>query len=352
MRKESLGFLKELVETPSPSGFETAARKVIETRMKKITKDISVDVLGNLTAILNKNARPRIMLAAHCDEIGFMVKFISDDGFIYFTTIGGIDTHLIPGRKVYIHNKKEKILGVIGKKAVHLMDEEERKKISKIEDLWIDIGAKNKKQAQGLVAIGDPITFVEKMDVLKDDLIVSRGLDDKMGVYLIVEIMEQLKNKKLSSSLYGVITVQEEVGLRGAVPSTFRVAPDIGICIEVTHATDYPSVDKKKVGEYKIGSGPVISKGANINPTLFDILVDTAKKEKIPYQILGEPGRTGTDTNVMQLSREGVATALVSVPLRYMHTPIELLSTKDLDWTVRLIVATISRIKPSVHFTP
>jgi len=352
MRKESLEFLKEIAETPSPSGFETAVQKIIKNRMKKITEDISTDVMGNLTAALNKGAKPRIMLAAHCDEIGFMVKFISDEGFIYFAPIGGIDVHLVPGRKVYIHNKKGKILGVIGKKAIHLMEEEERKKISKIEDLWIDIGVKNKKEAQKLVNIGDPITFAEGMDVLRNGLIISRGFDDKMGAYLLAETMETLKKEKISSSVYGVITVQEEVGLRGAVPSTFRVAPDIGICIEVAHATDYPGVEKKKTGEYAVGAGPVISRGANINPKLFELLLDTAKKEKIPCQILGEPGRTGTDTNVMQLSKEGVATALVSVPLRYMHTPVELLSTKDLDWTSRLITALIGRIKPGMDFNP
>ncbi len=352
MRKESLEFLKEIVETPSPSGFETAVQKVIKNRMKKITEDVSTDVMGNLTAVLNKNARPRIMLAAHCDEIGFMVKFISDEGFIYFTTIGGIDAHIIPGRKVYIHTEKGKVLGVTGKKAIHLMEEEERKKISKIEDLWIDIGAKDKKQAQELVNIGDPITFAEEMDVLRNELLVSRAFDDKMGAYLVVEIMDALKDKKLSSSIYGVITVQEEVGLRGAVPSTFRVEPDIGICLEVAHAADHPSVDKRKIGEYKIGSGPVISRGANINPKLFNLLINTAKREKIPYQVLGEPGRTGTDTNVMQLSKKGVATALVSVPLRYMHTPVELLSTKDLDNTARFIVTLIKGIKPGMDFTP
>ena len=352
MRKESLRFLKELVETPSPSGFETAAQKVIANKMKSITKDISVDVMGNLIGVMHKEGSPKIMLAAHCDEIGLMVKYISDEGFIYFTTIGGIDAHLIPGRKAYIHTDKGKVLGIIGKKPIHLMEKEEREKVLKIENMWLDIGAKNKKEAEKLVNIGDPVTFAYGLEVLKNDILVSRGFDDKMGAYLIVEILDELKGKKIASSLYGVVTVQEEVGLRGAVPSTFRVEPDIGICIEVIWATDHPSVDKKKIGEYKLGAGPVISRGANINPKLFELLVDTAKREKIPYQVFGEPGRTGTDANVMQLSKKGVATALVSVPIRYMHTPVEMLSTKDLDYTTRLIVALIRRIKPGVNFTP
>jgi len=352
MRKESLEFLKKVVETPSPSGFETAAQEVIKDRMKKITRDISIDVMGNLIGVLNKDGKPKVMLAAHCDEIGFMVKYISDDGFIYFTTIGGVDAHLIPGRRVYIHTDKGKVLGVIGKKAIHLIEEEERKKVAKTEEMWIDIGAKNKKEAEKIVNIADPITFAYGLEVLKNELLISRAFDDKMGAYLVVEIMDGLKDKKFSSSLYGVITVQEEVGLRGAIPSTFRVEPDIGICIEVAHASDHPSVDKKKTGEYKIGAGPVITRGASINPKLFSLLVGTAKREKIPYQVLGEPGRTGSDANVMQLSKKGVATALISVPLRYMHTPVELLSTKDLDNTARLIIALIKRIKPGMDFTP
>lgn len=352
MQKGALEFLKKLVETPSPSGFETAVQKVIKERMQKITNDISIDVMGNLIAVLNKKGSPKVMLTAHCDEVGFMVKYISDEGYIYFTMIGGTDPHLIPGRRVHIHTDKGKVLGVIGKSPIHLIDKEEIKKVLKVEDMWIDIGAKNKKEAEKIVEIGDPITFTYELEILRDGLLISKAFDDKMGAYLVVEIMDVLKNKKLASSLYGVITVQEEVGLRGAVPSTFSVEPDIGICIEVIWATDHPGVDKKKIGEYKIGAGPVISRGANINPKLFEMLVDTAKKEKIPYQIYGEPGRTGTDARVMQLSGKGVATALISVPLRYMHTPIELLSIKDLDNTAKLIVALIKKLKPGIDFTP
>jgi putative aminopeptidase FrvX len=352
MQKKALEFLKKLVETPSPSGFETAVQKVIKEKMQKITKDISIDVMGNLIAVLNKKGSPKVMLAAHCDEIGFMVRYISDDGYVYFTPIGGVDPHIIPGRRVYIHTDKGNVLGVIGKKAIHMMEKEESKKVSKIEDMWIDIGAKSKKEAEKVVNMGDSVTFAYGLEVLRGDILVSKAFDDKMGAYLVTEIMESMKNKKIKPSLYGVVTVQEEVGTRGAVPSTFHVEPDIGICIEVAHATDHPSVDKKKMGEYKVGAGPVISRGANINPRLFNLLVETAKKEKIPYQIYGEPGKTGTDARVMQLSRKGVVTALISVPLRYMHTPVELLSTKDLDNTARLIAALIKKLKPGMDFTP
>ncbi|HIE44493.1 MAG TPA: M42 family peptidase, partial [Candidatus Omnitrophica bacterium] len=349
--KESFKFLEEVIEAPSPSGFESKVRKIIKERMRKITEDITIDVVGNLIGVLNKDGRPRLMLAAHCDEIGFMVKYISDEGYIYFTPIGGIDAHLIPGRRVYIHTGNGKVLGVIGKKPIHLMEEEERKKVSKIENMWIDIGVKDKKEAQKMVSIGDPITFAYGLEILKGELFISRAFDDKIGAYLIIEIMEKLKSQKFSSLLHGVITVQEEIGLRGAIPSTFGVNPDIGICLEVTYATDHPSVDKKKTGEFKLGEGPVICRGANINPKLFDLLVDTAKKGNIPYQVSAEPRGTPTDANVMQLCRKGVATAVVCLPLRYLHTPVEMLSIKDLDNMEKLIITLIKRITPDMDFT-
>lgn len=352
MHKEALQFLRRLIDAPSPSGFEAPTQDVIRERMRDITKDISVDVMGNLIGILNKEGRPKVMLAAHCDEIGFMVRYISEEGYIFFSLIGGVDRHLIPGRRVYIHSEKGRVLGVIGKKPIHLMEEEEKKKVLKIEEMWIDIGVKNKKEAEEKVNIGDPITFVYGLEVLNDELLISRAFDDKIGAYLVTEIMDELKNEKFSSSLYGVITVQEEIGLRGAIPSTFTVKPDIGICLEVTYATDHPSVDKKKTGEYKIGAGPVIGRGANINPKLFSLLLNVAKEENIPYQVSGEPRGTPTDLNVIQLSRKGVATALISIPLRYLHTPVELLSTKDLQGATKLIISFLKILKVDMDFTP
>jgi len=352
MNKKSFEFLKTLVEAPSPSGFESPAQAIVKKRLKEISKEVETDVMGNVIGVLNKGGSPKIMLAGHCDEIGFMVKYISDEGYLYFTTIGGVDAHLIPGRRVYIHSAKRKVLGVIGKKPIHLMEEDEKKKIAKLHEMWIDIGAKDKKEAEKIVDLGDPITWAYSLEVLKNDLLVSRAFDDKMGTFIVVEIMAALKGKKFKASVYGTSTVQEEVGLRGAKTSTFHINPDIGICFDVTFATDFPSMEKKKVGECKIGGGPVIARGANINPKLFDLILETARKEKIPYQISGESRGTPTDANVMQLSRQGVATALISVPLRYMHTPVELLSTKDLDNTVKLVAASIKRIPPNINLIP
>ncbi len=352
MREESLKFLKRLIQTPSPSGYEVSIQKIIQEELSEICEEVRRDVLGNVIGVINKEGKPRIMLAGHCDEIGLMVKYISEEGFIYFTPIGGVDPHILPGRKVYIHTGKGRVTGVIGRKPIHLLEEEEKKKIEKIEKMWIDIGAKSKEEASERVSIGDPITFAEELENLTEDILAGRGFDDRIGAFLMVEIMRELAEEKISASLFGVSTVQEEVGLRGARPSTYAIHPDIGICLEVGFATDYPEVNKKKLGEYFLGEGPLLSRGPNINPVLFELLTQVAKEEGIKIQVVGEPRGTGTDANVMQLSREGVATCLVSIPLRYMHTPVELLSLKDVENTLKLITSFLKRLSPEVDLRP
>ncbi len=354
MKSESLEFLRTFMDAMSPSGFEDEAREIWKQRTKKFVDEISTDVHGNAIGILNKNGKPKVMLAGHMDEIGYMVKYVNKAGFIYFRTIGGIDPHLLPGKRVWIKTKKGKILGVIGRKPIHLLEEEERKKVVKIEDLFIDIGMTKKEETLELVSIGDPAIPAVGFDVLNKDRVVGRGFDDKGGAFIVSEILRLLSTeKKLKPSVYGVATVQEEIGLRGATTSAFRIAPDIGIAIDVTFASDYPAdeTEATKIGDIRIGKGPAISRGANINPKVFDLLVDVAQKEKIPYQVEAAPRGTGTDANVMQLSRGGVATGLVSIPNRYMHTPVELVSLDDLENIVKLLAGFILRINEKSDFT-
>ncbi|MBN1522053.1 MAG: M42 family metallopeptidase, partial [Candidatus Aureabacteria bacterium] len=312
MKKDSLDFLRELTQSVSPSGFEEDAINIWKQRTKHITDDVSIDVLGNVTAVLNKSGSPRIMLAGHIDEVGFMVKYIDKDGYIYFSTIGGIDLHLVPGQRVWIKTKKGKILGVIGKKPVHLLEEEEKKTVAKLEDLWIDIGINNKKRVESLLHIGDPVVPAVGLEVMNDDIVIGRGFDDKTGAFVISETLRILSQKKISSCVYGVATVQEEIGLRGAKASAYGLSPDIGIAVDVTFASDFPSVDKRKTGDIHIGKGPVIVRGPNIHPKIFHLFVETAKKEKIPYQIEGISKATGTDANVIQLTKSGIVTGLIS----------------------------------------
>jgi putative aminopeptidase FrvX len=352
MRKESLAFLERLVNAPSPSGFEQPAQSVVRDYLSRHADEVRTDVMGNVIASLNPEGRPRVMLAGHCDEIGFMVTHITKEGFIHFSPIGGVDAHLVPGQKVNIHGAKGPVLGVVGKKAIHLMDAEERKKVLQIHQQWIDIGAANLREAQRRVAIGDCITFATSFERLHGEVAVARGFDDKMGSFVVAEALRLAAQSKLKAGLFAVSTVQEEVGLRGATTSAFSVAPECAVAVDVTHGTDYPDADKKRYGEIKLGGGPVLHRGANMNPEVAGRLTAAARKARVSYQMIGVPGASGTDAWAIQLARGGVATGLVSVPLRYMHTPIEVLDLRDLESAARLLAAFVADLKPGVSFVP
>lgn len=355
MNDQDFAFLKELVETPSPSGFEQPAQRVIRRVLAPVADEMHTDVMGNVIAHIKGSgeAPTRVMLAGHCDEIGFMVRYIDDNGFLYFAPIGGVDAHLVPGQRVYIHTAAGPVLGVIGKKPIHMMEAKDRETVVKFKSMFIDIGCSDRQSAAELVAIGDPATFTVGLERLQGDRLISRAFDDKMGAYLVARTLMEVRRRGLAPvDLFGVSTVQEEIGLRGGTTSAYGVKPDVGLAVEVGFATDFPDIDKKEAGEVKVGGGPIIARGPNINPVLFELLVRTAREDNIPCQISGVPRATGTDANVMQLSRGGVATALVSVPLRYMHTPVELLSLTDLENTVRLLSGLMYRIGDRSSFIP
>ncbi|OQY16695.1 MAG: hydrolase [Desulfobacteraceae bacterium 4572_35.1] len=358
MEKDHYDFLEELSRTPSPSGFEQPVQRVIRRKLAGIADNIETDVMGNVIARLNGGAgvvgeRPRVMLAGHCDEIGFMVKYVDDNGFIYFAPIGGVDPHLVPGQRVNIHASSGSIVGVVGKKPIHLMEAKDRETVVKFKDQFIDIGCTNSEEVLALINIGDPITFVPTLERLQGELVTSRAFDDKMGAFVTTRVLQQVAQRGGAPvDLYSVTTVQEEVGLRGASASVYGVNPHVGIAVDVGFASDFPGVDKKEIGDLSVGKGPIIARGANINPVLFDLLCGCAKENDIPYQVVGMPRATGTDANVMQLSRGGVAAALVSVPLRYMHSPVEVLSLLDLEHTVALLTAVMYKIENSAMFIP
>ena len=353
MNPQQFAFLTRLVETPSPSGYEQPAQRVIRDYLADAVDDIRSDVMGNLFARLPGGDGPRVMLAGHCDEIGFMIQFVDDNGFIYFGAIGGVDPHLTPGQRVRIHTSGGPVPGVIGKKAIHLIEPKDRETVIKLKQQYIDIGCSSREQAEQLVAVGDPVTFSVGVEMLQGGRATSRAFDDKMGAFIVAEVIRQLSvEEPLSAELYAVSTVQEEVGLRGGVTSSYGVRPDVGIVVEVTHATDYPDVEQNSIGRVELGKGPVLARGANINPILFELLCTTAREENLPLQIIGAPRATGTDANVMQLSRGGVATALLGIPLRYMHTPVETLELSDLDHAVALLKAVLRRINAQSNFIP
>ncbi|HBA72172.1 MAG: hydrolase [Geobacteraceae bacterium GWC2_55_20] len=356
MRKDSLKFLEKLLDAPSPSGYEQPAQRIFRDYVTPFCDELTTDVMGNVFGRISGKGKnlPRVMIVGHTDEIGLQVKYIDDKGFLYFAAVGGVDAHLTPGKRVNVHTSAGPLPGVIGKKPIHLMDNKDRETVVKLESQYIDIGAQDKKEAQKLVRVGDAVTFESAFTRLQGDRVASRGFDDKAGCFVVAEVLRLVAASagKLSVDLYGVSSVQEEIGLRGGTTSCYTINPDVGICVEVDFATDQPDVEKKHNGEVALGKGPILARGANINPHLFELLSKTAEKEKISVQHTATPRATGTDANVMQISRGGVATALVKIPLRYMHTPVETVSLADLENAARLIVAALASISSREEFIP
>lgn len=333
-------FLTDLLAARSPSGYETEAQAVFDTYVKPAADAYAFDALGNRLATLNPQGDPVLMLAGHIDELGLILTYVNDKGFIYFDTIGGHDRVMIPGRRVLIQTAGGVVKGVTGKRAIHLMDESDRKKVPEIHEMWIDIGARSKKEALERVRIGDVATYDHGFELIHGSVGAARAFDDKVGAYIVGETLIRLakSRRKLAAKVVSVATTQEEIGVRGATTAVYAVNPHIAVAIDVGHATDHPDCDNRKYGETKLGGGPMLCRGANINPKIFDQLLNAAQKLKIPYQLEADPRPTGTDARAIQVGRAGVATGLVSIPLRYMHTPSELVDLEDVERCVQLLV--------------
>ena len=352
MRKESYEFLKQILETPSPSGFEQPLQRHVRKRMKPFADSIETDVHGNVAVTLNPKGTPAIMLAGHCDQIGMMVKYIDDNGYLFVVAVGGIDPSVLPGSRLVVHSKHGPIDGVIGRKPIHVLKPEERGAKVELREMWVDVGAKDKKEVGQVISVGDPITFQLAVTPLGTDRVTAPAFDNKCGVFVVMEALRLCAQKKLSCALHAVSTVQEEIGLRGARTSSYGLDPQVGIAVDVTHATDYPDVDKRMIGDIKLGAGPTIVTGPNVNPKLEQLLRKTAKSKRIPFQLEAAPGGTPTDANAMQLTRSGVATALIGIPNRYMHTPVEVVSLTDLTNAAKLIAETVASINKRTSFIP
>lgn len=352
MQEGSLGFLKSLLQTPSPSGFEQQIQEVVRTWAKPLADEIRTDRHGNVIAVRNPDGKPRIMLAGHCDQIGLMVQHVDDNGFLYVQPIGGWDMQILLGQNLTVWTRQGPIDGVLSRKATHLLTNEERNKVPQFTDIWIDIGAKNKEETESLVTPGDAVTVALGVRDLRNGLVTSPGLDDKVGVWTVMETLRLLQGKALQAAVYCVSTVQEEIGLRGATTSAYGIHPAIGIAVDVCHATDTPGNDKKQVGDTRLDLGPVVFRGANINPRVFDLLEKTAKDREIGVQVRGQPRATGTDANAIQLSRDGVAAGLIGIPNRYMHSPVEIVCLDDLDKAAQLLAEFCQSVTPQMDWTP
>lgn len=352
MDKTMKKFFRELVEAPSPSGFEQPAQEVYRQFIGKYADEVKTDVHGNVIAMKKGTTDLKLMIVGHADEIGLMINYIDDNGFIRFMPIGGVDVALLPGSRVNIYHDGELVRGVIGRKAIHLLKPEERKNSPKLEDLWIDIGAQDRKEAEKRVAIGDPITFSPGLEELDGDIITSKATDNKAGVYVVAAVMKELAKEEIAFNLYSVAAVQEEVGLRGARTSAYGIDPDVGIAIDVTHATDFPGMNKNTLGDIRLGKGPVVSVGCNINPKVFELLKKAGDNAKVKYQIEAAPRATGTDANALQVNRAGVAAGLISIPNRYMHTQNEVIHLGDLTAAAKMLAEFTRLIDAETDFIP
>ena len=352
MEPKARDFLIRLLETPSPSGYERPVQELVREYLSGIADTVTTDSHGNVIGGKNVQGPVRLLFAGHCDQIGLIVQYIDADGYISVQPIGGWDPMQLVGSRVVVWTAGGPVPGVMSRKPIHLLTEEERKQVPKMKDLWIDIGATDKADAESIVRVGDCITFELKFQPLRHNLACSPAMDDKVGLWVVLEAFRRASAGPLQCGLFVASTVQEEIGLRGATTSAYAVDPHVAIAVDVTHATDCPTIDKKTEGDIALGKGPVVYRGPNMNPHVVDRLIDAGRTGAIPVQLAASGRATPTDANVLQTTRAGVATGLVSVPNRYMHSAVETVSLEDVDRAADLLAAFARSIDPSIHWAP
>lgn len=352
---QDISFLERLLDAPGPSGFEVRAARVWRQEAETFASEVRVDVSGNSYATVKGTGSKRVMLAGHIDEIGLQITHIDKEGFLYVDGIGGWDPQVLVGQRMTILGRSGDVTGVVGKKAIHLMSPEDRNQASKIKNLWVDIGATSRDEVHELgVRVGDPMVISQPMARLAGDRIASRAIDDRIGAFVVLEALRRLAESPPAATATAVATVQEEIGYSGggARTSAYTLEPDVAIVVDVTFSTDVPDIEKKELGEHELGGGPVLSRGSASHNEVFEALAVTAEREGIPFTIQASPVATRTDADGIHLTRRGVPTAVVSVPNRYMHSPNEVVSVRDLFRTAELIAAFVRGIDEGTDFTP
>jgi endoglucanase len=349
----SLAFLKRLLDTPGPSGYEGPAARVWREEASTFADSVTSDVAGNSLAEVNPGGGPTIMLDGHIDEIGVIVTYIDDEGFVYISPIGGWDCQVLVGQRIRFAARGGDVIGVIGKKPVHLIKPSDRDAASKFTDLWVDIGATSRKEADARLGVGDAGVIDSRSLDFPGNRLVSRSIDDRIGAFVILEALRRYKQNPGPARVVAAATTQEEIAWHGggAIICTNCINPKVAICVDVTFATDHPSMEKKEIGDHRIGGGPVLSRGAMLSPVVFDLIRSTADRNQIPYSLHAAGRETATNADAIHISREGVATGLVSIPNRYMHSPNEMVSLDDVDRTATLIAEACRQITPQTDFT-
>lgn len=353
LEERSLNFLKQLLDTPGPSGFEGAPAAVWRQEASAFAS-VRGDVAGNSIAEVNPDGAPTIMLAGHIDEIGLIVTYVDDDGFVYIAPIGGWDPQVLVGQRVRFMGGAREVRGVVGKKPIHLIRPEEREKASKFTDLWVDIGATSRAEAEERLSVGDPGVLDARLLELPNGRIVSRSIDDRIGAFVVLEALRRYAAKPGQARVVAVATTQEEIAYRhggGALVCASCLGPQMALVVDVTFSTDHPGLEKKELGDHKLGGGPVLTRGSVISPVVFDLLRTTAAAHDIPYSVQAAGRDTSTDADAIHVAREGVATGLVSVPNRYMHSPNEMVSLADLDAAATLLAESCRAVTVETDFT-
>jgi endoglucanase len=353
LSSSSIAFLKRLLDAPAPSGFETAAARVWRAEAETFAKKVTADVAGNSMAEVNPGGSPTIMLDGHIDEIGVIVQYIDDDGYVYISPIGGWDAQVLVGQRIRFLGSDGDVLGVVGKKPIHLMKTEDREHASKFTDLWVDIGATKRDEAERRLSIGDPGVIDSRTLDFPNDRLVSRSIDDRIGAFVVLEALRRYAEKPGAARVVAAATSQEEIAWHGggALICAHCINPQIALVVDVTFATDHPNIEKKEIGEHKMGSGPILSRGALISPVVHKLLRETAKKHDIAHSVHAVGRDTSTNADAIHIAREGVATALVSIPNRYMHSPNEMVSLSDVDNAATLIAEFCRSVPKNVDLT-
>lgn len=344
-------FLKQLLSIPGPSGEEAAAARIWRAEARSFADTVRADVAGNSFAVL-EGAGPRVLLAGHIDEIGLMVTHVDEHGYLFFGAIGGWDAQVLVGQRVRLLGQQGEVIGVIGKKPIHLMKGDERDQASKLEQMWLDIGATSRAEALERVRPGTVGVIDAPLYEFPNGRIVSRSIDNRVGAFVVLEALRLLSQRRPTAHVAAVATSQEEITFAGAMTAAYSFDPQVAIAVDVTFATDHPDSEQRQWGEVKLGGGPVLSRGSANSPLVFQRLVDTAEREQIPYSLQMAPRYTGTDADAIHKSRGGVASGVVSIPNRYMHSPNEMLALADVENAARLIAAFVHSIASADEFIP
>jgi len=342
-------LLDKLLRAGAPSGYEGPAAEV--WRDAASFAELSVDGIGSTIARIGE-ASPLLAVVGHIDEIGLIVTHIDEKGFLWFAPVGGWDPQILVGQRVEIQGRDGLVPGVAGRKPIHLLEAEQRKKVVELKSMHIDVGASDREEAEELVRVGDPVVIRAEPMSLAGDRLVSRAMDNRLGAYVALESLRRCaEGEGPGGSFAAVAAVQEEIGLFGARTAAFEIRPDVAVAVDVTHATDAPGIDEKEIGSHPLGSGPAIGRGSTLSPKVFELLVETAEAEGIEHTISASGRGTSTDADVLQISRSGIPTGLVSIPLRYMHSPVEMVDLGDVEATVELLAAFGSRISSDWDLT-